>query len=265
MYDLPSEDPEEPGLPDEFHDFQPKLLRETCKPPIYPAEEIFIDADLNLYYDGRHPQWYKRPDWFLVLGATVGDRIEELRWSYVVWQESVNPFVVVELLSPGTEDEDLGAKVRELGKPPVKWEVYERILRVPFYVVFDRYEQQLRIFVLERARYRAVALDEPRYWFESLELGLGVWSGRYQGIEGQWLRWYDCDGNWIPTDAERAEQAEQQLLEEVQARQQAEQQARAEAQARRGAIPRLSALGLTSSQIAEALGLTVTEVEALEE
>jgi Uma2 family endonuclease len=265
MYDLPSEDPEEPGLPDEFHDFQPKLLRETCKPPIYPAEEIFIGADLNLYYDGRHPQWYKRPDWFLVLGATVGDRIEELRWSYVVWQESVNPFVVVELLSPGTEDEDLGAKVRELGKPPVKWEVYERILRVPFYVVFDRYEQQLRIFVLERARYRAVALDEPRYWFESLELGLGVWSGRYQGIEGQWLRWYDCDGNWIPTDAERAEQAEQQLLEEVQARQQAEQQARAEAQARRGAIPRLSALGLTSSQIAEALGLTVTEVEALEE
>ncbi|WP_178378180.1 hypothetical protein [Chroogloeocystis siderophila] len=26
MYDLPSEDPQEPGLPDEFHDFQPELL-----------------------------------------------------------------------------------------------------------------------------------------------------------------------------------------------------------------------------------------------
>lgn len=35
MYDLPSEDPEEDGLPDEFHDFQPQLLRETfqLKPP----------------------------------------------------------------------------------------------------------------------------------------------------------------------------------------------------------------------------------------
>ena len=26
MYDLPSEDPEEPGLPDEFHLLQPQLL-----------------------------------------------------------------------------------------------------------------------------------------------------------------------------------------------------------------------------------------------
>jgi hypothetical protein len=33
MYDLPSEDPEEPGLPDEFHDLQPQLLRESFNPP----------------------------------------------------------------------------------------------------------------------------------------------------------------------------------------------------------------------------------------
>ena len=35
MYDLPSEDPEEPGLPDEFHDFQPHLLRKTFHPANY--------------------------------------------------------------------------------------------------------------------------------------------------------------------------------------------------------------------------------------
>jgi hypothetical protein len=29
MHDLPSEDPEEPGLPDEFHLLQPELLRLT--------------------------------------------------------------------------------------------------------------------------------------------------------------------------------------------------------------------------------------------
>jgi hypothetical protein len=32
MYDLPSENAEEPGLPDEFHDFQPELLRVTFLP-----------------------------------------------------------------------------------------------------------------------------------------------------------------------------------------------------------------------------------------
>jgi hypothetical protein len=48
MYDLPSEDPEEMGLPDKFHDLQPHLLSETCVPAI---EKKFIGIDLNLYYD----------------------------------------------------------------------------------------------------------------------------------------------------------------------------------------------------------------------
>jgi Uma2 family endonuclease len=253
MYDLPSESPEDLGLPDEFHDFQPKLLRETCQPPTYPVSEIFIGADLNLYYDGKRPQWYKRPDWFLVLGTTVADRVEDLRWSYVTWQEGISPFLVIELLSPGTEDEDLGQKLRELGKPPLKWEVYERILRVPFYVVFDRYEQQLRVFALEQGHYRSIELAEPRYWFEELGLGLGVWSGRHQGAEGQWLRWYDAAGDWIPTDGERAglnaDRADR-----------AAAIATAEAQARREAIPRLKALGLTPEQIAAALGLDISDI-----
>jgi Uma2 family endonuclease len=54
MYDLPSENPEEPGLPDEFHDFQPQLLRETCQSSVYPQEEMFIGTNLYLYYDVRH-------------------------------------------------------------------------------------------------------------------------------------------------------------------------------------------------------------------
>jgi Uma2 family endonuclease len=246
MYDLPSEDPEEPGLPDEFHDFQPKLLRETCKPTTYPSSEIFIGADLNLYYDGRHTQWYKRPDWFLALGVEPAERQEDLRWSYVIWQDFVSPFLVVELLSPGTEDEDLGRKVREIGKPPLKWEVYERILRVPYYVVFDRYDQQFRVFTLQGGHYQELALPESRYWFDDLGIGLAVWEGAYEGIAGKWLRWYDRD-QWIPTNAE--------------ARQVAEQQAQAEASARQAAIPRLVQMGLTAAQIAAALDLPLPEVE----
>jgi len=82
----------------------------------------------------------------------------DMRLSYVVWQEGVT-FVVVELFSPGTEKEDLERKrarkklppeSEELvgngqaiqpqteNKPPRKWEVYEQILRIPYYVVFSR-------------------------------------------------------------------------------------------------------------------------------
>ncbi len=139
MYDLPSEDTEDAGLPDEFHNFQPQLLRETFTPPEYPEEEIFIGSDLNLYYDIRHINWYKRPDWFAVLGVNRLYKKTDLRLSYVVWQEGINPFIAVELLSPSTEKEDLGKTLREVEKPPTKWQVYEQILRIPYYVIFDRY------------------------------------------------------------------------------------------------------------------------------
>ncbi len=209
MYDLPSEDPEEPGLPDEFHDFQPQLLRETCQPPTYTADQIFIGTDLNLYYDSRHPRWQKRPDWFLVLGVERARQQTDLRWSYVIWQEGVAPFLVVELLSPNTEADDLGQTLREVTQPPTKWQVYEQILRIPYYAIFDRYENQFRLFQLVGTRYQVLALPEQYHWFEELDLGLGVWQGEYQGAQGRWLRWQDAEGKWILTTGERAEQAQQ--------------------------------------------------------
>ena len=209
MYDLPSEDPEEPGLPDEFHNFQPQLLRQTCQSSQYSAGQMFMGTDLNLYYDAKHTQWHKRPDWFLVLGVEPANQQADLRWSYVIWQEGVAPFLVVELLSPGTEAEDLGQTLREVNQPPTKWQVYEQILRVPYYVLFDRYENQFRVFEMVGTRYRELQLTEQRLWFEELKLGLGVWSGRYQGADGLWLRWWNENGDWVLTTAEQLEKERQ--------------------------------------------------------
>lgn len=225
MYDLPSEDPEEPGLPDEFHEFQPQLLRETCQPTTYPTDQVFIGTDLNLYYDSRHTGWHKRPDWFMVLGVERARNQRDLRWSYVIWQEGVDPFLVVELLSPGTESDDLGQTLREVNQPPTKWQVYEQILRIPYYAIFDRYENQFRLFQLVGTRYQPLSLTEQRYWFEELALGLGVWQGEYQGIEGLWLRWQDAEGQWVPTDNERTQQAQQQTAQAQQRAEQAQQRA----------------------------------------
>jgi hypothetical protein len=62
MYDLPSEDPEESGVPsaegvslevsssacparDEFHNFQPELLRLTFQPSTHNPDQIFTGSD----------------------------------------------------------------------------------------------------------------------------------------------------------------------------------------------------------------------------
>ncbi len=209
MYDLPSEDPEEPGLPDDFHYYQPQLLRETFCPPNYPFERFYVATDLNLYYDVHHPTWYKRPDWMAVLDIPHLYEGHDMRMSYVIWQEKVAPFLVVELLSEGTEKEDLGQTLREIQKPPTKWQVYEQILQVPYYVVFSRDPDKFQVFQLRNRRYHEFEIKEKQLWFLEIDLGLGLWQGRYQGIHRKWLRWYDANGKWIPTPAEQAKQEKQ--------------------------------------------------------
>ncbi len=227
MYDLPSEEPEEPGLPDEFHLYQPQLLRETFQPSTYPPERVFVGSDLNLYYSLDHTTWYKRPDWFAALGVSRLYQGHELRLSYVVWQEATPPYLVVELLSPSKEQEDLGKTVHEAGEPPTKWMVYEQILGVPYYVVFNRYTDELHYFQLLNGRYREIAPPEQRLWLPEAGLGLGLWQGVYQGVERRWLRFYEAAGHWIPTPLEQENQRvqqEQQRAEQEQQRAEQEQQ-----------------------------------------
>lgn len=247
MYDLPSENVEEPGLSDEFHIWQPELLSATFAPPQWDPAAVFCASDLHLYYDPRNPLWYKRPDWFAVLGADRLYQGEELRLSYVMWQEGVRPTIAVELLSPSTMQEDQGQKPgsrlpvatpgqiqdngegtgesngngaglgRSIapGKPPSKWQVYEQILGIPYYVLFDRRTDHLQIFTLDQGVYQPVTLTEPRYWMAEIGLGLGLWQGSFKGVNRLWLRWFDAAGQWLPTEAERqqqrAEAAEQAL------------------------------------------------------
>src|SRR5919199_4372247 len=205
MYGLPSEDTEESGLPDEFHLWQSELCSATFCPSTYSPEQVFVVSDLNLYYDVHHPGWYKRPDWFSVVGISRLYEGRDLRLSYVMWQEGVRPILVMEFLSPSTRDEDLGQSQRK-GKQPTKWEVYEQILGIPYYIVFDRYTDELQGFQLEGARYRKLELNEPKVWIPTLGMGLGLWQGEYRGHHRQWLRWYDAQGIWIPTEAERERQ-----------------------------------------------------------
>ncbi len=230
MYDLPSENVGDSGLPDTFHFFQAELLNNTFRPGKYSQDEVFSAIDLNLYYDDKNTTWYKRPDWFGVVGIDRFYQKKDLRSSYVVWDEKVNPFIVVELLSPRTEREDLGEIVRDVMKPPAKWDVYEQILQIPYYVTFDGDKDILRIFKLNGDRYRQLELSEPRLWLNEIGIGISIWDGDYKRSRRLWLRWYDSENNWIPTPEEiadrerqRAEQKQQQLELERQRAQQAEQ------------------------------------------
>lgn len=90
-------------------------------------------------------------------------------------------------------------------------------MRIPYYIVFSGYTDELQVFGLVTNRYQPLALEEGRFWLEEIQLGIGLWFDNYQGIERHWLRWYDAQGNWILTHEEqefqRAEQERQQVQE----------------------------------------------------
>jgi predicted transposase YdaD len=92
---------------------------------------------------------------------------------------------------------------------------------------------------------------------------LGVWEGSYQNQHQRWLRWWDNQGNLLLTGSE---QARLERLHTEQERQRAdaerERADRAE-QTQRDAIPQLLAMGLTVEQVAQALSLSVEDVQRL--
>ncbi|MEH2162495.1 MAG: hypothetical protein V7K38_15990 [Nostoc sp.] len=48
-----------------------------------------------------------------------------------------------------------------------------------------------------------------------LELGLGVWQGRYQDVEQPSLRWYDWTGCWVLTSTEQERQRAERLIAQL--------------------------------------------------
>lgn len=108
--------------------------------------------------------------------------------------------------------------------PPTKWQVYEDILAVPYYVIFNGMTNRLRGFAWRGGRYQELALEGQRLWLPEAELGVGLWSGIYHYAERQWLRFYNAQEQWILTPYEqerrRAEQ-ERQRAERLAARLQA--------------------------------------------
>ncbi len=259
MDDLPSENPEDEGM-DEFHRLQSNVLSEGA------PGDIFTAAEMHIYFDLTHPKWYKRPDWFAVLDVPKLYGGTEMRSSYVVWDEGVVPFIAIELLSPSTEPEDLGKTVQKKGEPPTKWMVYEKILGIPYYVIFSRYTDKLKVFQISNSKYQQLTLPDNKLWLPMVNHGLGLWKGAYEGIHRLWLRWYDKNG-WVPLLAERARRerlAKEVAQRQVQVAQQQVQLAQRQVEQERCQTARkMLALGLDQAIILQCTGLSLNELANL--
>jgi Putative restriction endonuclease len=168
-----------------------------------PGFECEIGQHNYIYCDNTTPPTAgaKAPDWFLVPGVPrLLDGVQ--RNSYVMWQEKVVPAVVAEFVSeePGGEWD----KTPRTGK---FW-VYEQGIRVPHYVIFDPWRDQLDAYQLVDGRFQPAQSNERgHYSIDSLGLEYGLWKGIWQSIDRRWLRFWDNQGQMLLTHAEAEEQA----------------------------------------------------------
>ncbi len=224
--DLPDSDDQ--PVDNELQLLLPILLRAVLGLLWAERNDWFLGVNLGLYYD---PELYAiGPDAFLSLGVPRYRPEQGLRLSYVLWQEAVVPQWVLEIVSkkPG-------------GEYGEKLEIYAA-MGVLYYVIYnpeygrrDKHEA-FELYRLEDGQY-VRQVGEP-VWMPELGLGIGRAVGLHEGIEREWLYWYNEQGNQYPAppdviaqeralrqEAEQARQeAEQARQEAEQARQEAEQQ-----------------------------------------
>jgi len=94
-------------------------------------------------------------------------------------------------------------------KRSFQWQVYEQILQIPYYAIYDCYKNQLQVFQLKGNRYCPLDTSTGRLGLEELGLGLGLWRGRYQDVGGLRSRGCDRENHWIATPSERAQRERQ--------------------------------------------------------
>lgn len=156
-------------------------------------------ANVGLFAEPKNPAFV--PDFLLSLGVKTGEgdlRAKE-NHSYYVWKFGKPPDLILEVVSDRRGGED-GYKLR----------AYAR-MGVSFYVIYDPDDLLgggvLRAFAIHRQSYEPF---DPT-WIPELRLGLKFWEGEFQGWRRNWLRWCDEQGNVIPTGAERADRAADQI------------------------------------------------------
>jgi Uma2 family endonuclease len=172
----------------------------------YAGQNVYVAADMFLYYRQGDPRASKAPDVMVVKGVETHERK-----SFKLWQEAAGPQVIFEITSPKTVEEDLGPKM----------EAYQE-LGVQEYFLFDpegaELDPPLLGYRLKQGVYAPLKPDREGM-LACKELGLLL------AADGDTLRLVDAaTGERVLTDAEWAAQEKQRAdaLAEENARLQAE-------------------------------------------
>jgi Uma2 family endonuclease len=190
LNDYPTSDGRPMAETDWHRDLMLQLIA-TLKAHYAADPNTYVSGNLLVFYRPNDRRRHVSPDVFVVKAVRDG-----LRPNYLVWEEGKGPDVVIELTSKTTRREDLNTKMA----------LYRDTLKVKEYFLFDPREEYLEPsmqgFRLVGGEYRRIREKDGRLPSKVLCLHLER--------DGDNLRlWNPATETWLPTDAERADDAEQ--------------------------------------------------------
>jgi Uma2 family endonuclease len=198
-------DSDDTPVDNELQDLIPGLLKAILAIAWPERMDWFFGVDMGIYYDPDLPAIV--PDGFLSLGV---ERFydENLRPSYVLWEEKKVPILVLEVVSQKYRGEYSTKKI-EYAK-----------LGILYYVVYNpfrRRKRPLEVYKLVNNIYELH--DGNPVWLPEIGLGIGIERGTYLGIPREWVYWYNQQRQRFLTpeeDRKLAQQQAQQAQQEVQ-------------------------------------------------
>lgn len=197
---------------------------------LHPDGQYCIGQDCGIYWRETDPpeKGAEAPDWFYVPG--VPPKLDDkIRRSYVLWREYIPPMIAIELASGNGEEERDRTPLSRPGEGarPGKFWVYERIIRMPYYGIYEINNGKLEVYHLIDFSYQKIQPNERgHYPIPPLGVELGLWQGSYlNNPEQLWLRWWDLEGNLLLVGKEQAEQERHRAERERHRAEQAERKA----------------------------------------
>ncbi|MBE9114370.1 Uma2 family endonuclease [Lusitaniella coriacea LEGE 07157] len=197
----------------------------------HPDGQYAIGQDCGIYWRQTDPpeRGAEAPDWFYV--PNVPPLLNgEIRRSYVFWRELRAPLIALEFASgDGSPERDATPLSVSMGGEttrPGKFWVYEQIIRIPYYGIYEIKTGRLEVYHLQDFSYQRLHPNgNSRYAIAPLGVELGLWHGTYQNQTQLWLRWWDFEGNLLLIGDEKAEVERQRAEQEKQRADRAEQKA----------------------------------------
>ncbi|MGK7956090.1 MAG: Uma2 family endonuclease [Crocosphaera sp.] len=207
-------DSDDTPVDNELQDLIPHVLKDILAIIWSDRMDWYFGVDMGIYYNPQQPTDVIVPDGFLSIGVP---RIidSDLRLSYVLWDEQVIPTMVLEVVSQTRR-----------GEYSQKKEDYAN-MGVLYYVIYNplrKRKPRLEVYQLNNQQYEL--LEGEPVWLSEIGLGIGREIGIYQGVEREWLSWYDQEDKRYLTPEERALQAEERALQAKEKALQAEEKAK---------------------------------------